>query len=386
MRRSLYNLLNSIDPTTPWTTLYPHGFCISPPPFLHCDSKSHIVQLNFGFISDQTHLLPCSPNATLQDPLLFTAFPYLRKISFSNCFTNTHKPIHSIPSFPPSLQDLLFIDNPSFVSPLQPFLTNLTASLKKLVLIGNGFYGELPQQIGAFHDLLELTLSRNNLSGEIPASIGSLKKLEILDLSHNGFNGCVPQQVGSLISLSKLNLSYNSFGCKIPETFIHLKNLEFLDLSFNRFGKFGVPLFLGQLSKIKQVYLSGNKLSGEIPEIWEKLGAVEKIGFSNMGLVGEIPASMVVYLENLSYLGLDNNNLQGRIPDGFWYLLPFVDEINLENNNLTGRMEVTCGGVVVLKKMKLAGNIGYHLNITSDGCSSCPKGGTMGHSKRNGEF
>ncbi|CAI8593588.1 unnamed protein product [Vicia faba] len=71
-QKALYNLLNSIDPTTPWTTLYPHDFCISPPSFLHCGSKSHIAQLNFGFISDQTHLLPCSPNATLQVLLLLT--------------------------------------------------------------------------------------------------------------------------------------------------------------------------------------------------------------------------------------------------------------------------------------------------------------------------
>ncbi|CAL5207054.1 unnamed protein product [Lathyrus oleraceus] len=379
-QKALYAVLNSLNPTIPWTTHYPDDFCRSAPHAVVCEShrqqnqtrKSHIAELNFGYFSDQTPILHCSPNATLS-PSLFTPFPYLRKLSFSNCFNHTDKPVHvlSLPSFPPSLQELLFIDNPSIFSPLESFIHNLT-SLKTLVFIGNGFYGELPAKIGAFHNLEQLTLSRNNLFGEVPASIGMLKKLEILDLSHNNFKGRVPEQVGKLISLVKLNLSNNGFCCKIPESFIQLKNLEFLDLSFNHFGNFGVPLFLGEFPKMKEVHLTGNSLSGKIPEIWEKLGGVEKIGFSKMGLVGEIPASMGVYLKNLTYLGLDNNNLKGPVPEEFGFLLKLANEINLENNNLSGRISFTCGRGVGQKKLKLAGNMGLYLEI-KDSCS-CDNG------------
>ncbi|KAL5059999.1 hypothetical protein RYX36_031603 [Vicia faba] len=61
---------------------------------------------------------------------------------------------------------------------------------------------------------------------------------------------------------------------------------------------------------MKEVHLSGNSLFGQIPQIWEKLSGVEKIEFFKMGLVGEIPPSMGVYLKNQSYLRLDNNNLE----------------------------------------------------------------------------
>ncbi|XP_058774288.1 receptor like protein 29-like [Vicia villosa] len=378
-QNAVYRLLNSLNPTLPWTTLYPNDLCISPPHFLLCDSQSHIVAITSP---------PCSPNATLNDPLLFTPFTHLRKLTFSKCFNNSLNPIHSLPSLPPSLQQLILIDNPSILSPLQPFLHNLT-SLKKLVLTGNGFHGQLPPQIGLFPNLVELNLSRNNLSGELPATIGRLKKLKILDLSGNDFKGSVPEQVGNLVSLSKLNLSHNEFTGKIPESFIQLKNIKYFDLSFNRFGKFGVPLFLSEFTKMKEVYLSGNKLSGEIPEIWEKLDRLEKIGFSDMDLVGKIPVSMFFYLENLSYLALDNNNLHGRIPDGFWYLAPYVEEINLENNNLSQTMALTCGAEIMLNKLKLAGNVGMRLKISNRGCSSCPKygcGGVYGSYKRTDEW
>jgi hypothetical protein len=389
-QKALYQVLNSLNPTIPWPTLYPNDLCRSPPPGVVCDyylpssssddddsdhqrRKSHVVELNFGYISDQTPTPPCSYNATL-NPLLFNSFTYLRKLSFYKCFNKTEKPIHliSLPSFPvSSLQRLVFVDNPAIVSSLESFLTNLTTSLKSLVLTGNGFYGELPKHIGDFLELEELILSGSNLSGQLPASLGMLKKLEILDLSQNEIEGCVPEQLGNLISLLKLDLSFNGFGCEIPESFIHLKNLKILDLSYNNFGNFGVPLFLGEFSKLNEVYLSGNSLSGEIPEIWEKLGGVEKIGFSKMGLVGKIPVSMGVYLKNLTFLGLDNNMLDGPVPEEFGNL-KFANEINLENNNLSGRITFSCE---VGEKFKLGGNVGlclgkYYSCSENEGCSS----------------
>ncbi|KEH42491.1 LRR receptor-like kinase family protein [Medicago truncatula] len=125
------------------------------------------------------------------NPILLTPFNYLRKLTFHKCFNNTQQHLISLPL---SLHQL---DNPSVVSPLQPFLHNLN-SLKRLVLVGNGFHGELPPNIGDFKNLEELTLARNNLSGKIPVSLGALKKLKVLDLSQNKFKGCIPKQLGLL--------------------------------------------------------------------------------------------------------------------------------------------------------------------------------------------
>ncbi|XP_027362963.1 piriformospora indica-insensitive protein 2 [Abrus precatorius] len=370
-QQALYQVLHSLNPSVPWPTLFPDDLCLSAPHGVVCEYSTqpsqppHIVELSFGYVSDETPNPPCSLNATF-NPLLFTSFPYLRKLFFYKCFNQTQR-LTLTQALPlPSLEELVFIHNPSFVAPLGPFLQNLT-SLRRLVLIGNGFHGQVPKQVGGFVNLEEVTLSRNSLSGEVSESLGLLKELKVLDLSQNRFEGCVPESLGNLTQLLKLDLSFNGFGCRIPESLKHLQSLELLDLSFNRFGNFGVPLFLGEIPRLKEVYLSGNSLSGVIPEIWENLGGVEKVGFSEMGLVGHIPPSMGVYLKKLSYLGLDNNRLDGPVPEEFG-LLEFADEINLENNNLSG--VVSFSTKVVGQKLKLAGNTG----LCVDSRISCGSG------------
>ncbi|KAE9585527.1 hypothetical protein Lal_00018082 [Lupinus albus] len=379
-QQSLYKVLHSINPTIPWPTLFPDDLCLSSPHGILCDyplsnnNYSHIVELNFGYVSDETPNPPCSLNSTL-NPLLFTSFPHLQKLFFFKCFNQTQKQI-SFPtnitfSFSSNIQELVFIDNPSLVIPLSSIIQNFT-NLRRLVLIGNGFYGEISKKVDNLVSLEELTLSGNNLSGVVPTSLDKLGKLEIIDLSHNNLEGCVPESFGNVTFLVKLDLSYNRFGCRIPESLKDLQSLELLDLSFNLFGNFGVPLFLGEIPSLKEVYLSGNLLGGMIPEIWENLERVIGIGFSNMGLIGKIPNSMGFYLKNLTYLGLDNNNLVGPVPEEFG-LLKFADEINLENNNLSGRVPSSIK--VVGEKLKLEGNDGLCVEEKSrcsdynNGCS-----------------
>ena len=201
-QESLYEVLHSLNPSVPWRTLFPDDLCLSAPHGVVCDFPTqqnetpHIVELSFGYVSDETPNPPCSPNATL-NPLIFTSFPYLSKLFFYNCFNQ------SLPfplSLPSSLEELVFINNPSFFSPLDAFLQNLT-SLRRLILIGNAFHGEIPFYIGGFLNLEEVTLSRNNLSGEIPSSLGLLRNLKVLDLSGNKFEQCLPHSLGNLSHL-----------------------------------------------------------------------------------------------------------------------------------------------------------------------------------------
>ncbi|XVF81017.1 hypothetical protein PTKIN_Ptkin15bG0122600 [Pterospermum kingtungense] len=361
---SVYQVLSSINSAVPWRTLFPDDLCSYPPHGVLCDYFTdpitnnvavHITELSFGYVSDYTPNPPCSPNSTLS-PLIFTSFKHLRKLFFYQCFTGTQVFVPEIPTtFGSSLEELVFINNPAFVGPLSGIFRNFT-SLRRVVLTGNGIYGSIPDGVGDLVNLEEITLSRNKLSGQVSVSLSKLKKLKVLDLSGNAFNGNVPSSVGNLTQLLKLDLSSNGFSGKIPESLSNLQGLELLDLSFNRFGNFGVPLFLAEMLRLKEVYLSGNLLGGEIPEIWEKLGGLLSVGFSGMGLVGGIPASMGMHLRKLCYLGLDNNNLEGKVPEELG-VLEFLSEINLENNNLSGRVPFSVKfAAKVGEKLKLTGN------------------------------
>lgn len=276
------------------------------------------------------------------------------------------------PSFLPTLEELVFIDNPSFVGPLSNVIRNYT-NIRRVVLTGNGVYGDIPNLVGELVNLEEITLSRNQLSGGVPSTLTKLKNLKVLDLSHNHLDGYVPDSLGNLTELLKLDLSDNGFLGEIPEGLRNLQSLEFLDLSYNRFGNFGVPLFLADMPRLREVYLSGNLLGGRIPEIWLNLGGILGIGLSNTGLLGKIPASMGVHLRNLCYLGLDNNKLEGTVPLEFG-LLESASEINLENNNLSGRVPFSAKfSAKIGGKLKLAGNPGLCVDkelLSSNGGSS----------------
>ncbi|KAL6564075.1 hypothetical protein OROHE_005315 [Orobanche hederae] len=367
-QESVYRILESINPDIPWRSLFTDDLCISAPHGVVCDYFSdaatpHVTELSFGYVSDYSPNPPCGSTSTL-DPSLLPPLTHLKKLFFYKCFTETKIPFpdfsqskSSSQNYSSSLEELVFVENPALFGSLNGKLGTLKR-LRRLVLTGSNFSGGFSEDLGDLINLEQLTVSRNNFTGEISTNIfRKMKKLKILDLSGNGFNGSIPESVGNLTDLLKIDLSFNGFSGKIPENLKGLKNLQFLDLSYNRFGKFGLPLFLAEMPGLREVYLSGNLLGGQIPEIWSDLKGITGIGLSGVGLVGEIPKSMGVHLRNICYLGLDNNRLQGVVPKGFGDL-EFVRELNLENNNLSGRVPFSQGFVSKLGgKLKMKGNL-----------------------------
>lgn len=139
-----------------------------------------------------------------------------------------------------------------------------------------------------------------------------------------------------------------------------MKKLELLDLSYNRLTG-GIPSGIGEMVGLKEIYLSENRLiGGQIPEIWEKIGGnLVGIGFSNLGLIGNIPVSMGTYLEKLCYLALDNNLLEGPVPAQFKRLERTAREVNIERNRLHGPVPFSADFAVRMRgKLKLGGNRG----------------------------
>ncbi|KAG4127723.1 hypothetical protein ERO13_D10G246600v2 [Gossypium hirsutum] len=133
-------------------------------------------------------------------------------------------------------------------------------------------------------------------------------RLQFLKLS-----GSLSPFIGNLSFLKELNLSGNSFYNQIPQEVGHLRRLEILDLTSNSISG-EIPPNLSSCSKLKIVRMGSNQLTGEIPSFLGFLSNLKVLSFYNNSLRGRIPPSLG-NLSSLEKLALSYNALDGIIPE-----------------------------------------------------------------------
>ncbi|KAI7731952.1 hypothetical protein M8C21_008964, partial [Ambrosia artemisiifolia] len=317
---------------------------------------------------------------------------------------------------------------------LNSSLSELT-HLSYLDLSGNYFGGSpIPEFIGLMTRLEFLNLSDAGFSGAVTHQIGKLSSLRVLDLSDRNDMKLIVDDfawVSGLLSLEYLGLSrVNVSGARdfdkvlfymIPSLLeLHLSNCELsnshfdqthldsnltrsniqtLDLSWNLFeGKF--PLFLQNLTSVRVLDLSANKLNSSIPVMnnvvelnlannrfsgIQETGAwrlcdlkqldlsfnymegpltmssgcsrygLERLILNDNKLSGEIPTSLE-RLTSLRALYLDYNLLSGTIPESLGNLTSLTVLV-LSGNQLTGLIPRSLGNLMVLRRLDLSENL-----------------------------
>jgi Leucine-rich repeat (LRR) protein len=263
----------------------------------------------------------------------------------------------------------------------------------------NNLSGHLPPQIGNLTSLEYLRLFRNDfLVGEIPPEIGNLTKLHSLFLNNNKFTGEIPKEIGNLESLRFINLDFSDLTGAIPVEITNCLNLESFRAKNNKLNS--IP-DLSVLPLLRDLWISGNQLSGPLPEFIYSLTTMKSFNissnqftgelspdianlplthfyFSNNNLSGTIPKEIgtmntVTFLElygndfsgeippelgdmdNLRYLRLHSNQLSGEIPEHLANLDGLL-ELNLGNNQLTGTIPDSIGYLTSLKSIYLTNN------------------------------
>ncbi len=159
---------------------------------------------------------------------------------------------------------------------------------------------------------LSLNMSYNRLSGRIPDALYNTS-LSSLELSNNSLTGPLSKRLFEMPYLGYIGLSHNPLNCPLPETNITQFALNILYI--NGSGLIGNIPNLTNFRWLSTLDLAKNKLNGTIPATIVGNGASR---------------GMEIYL--------DGNNLQGEIPDVL-YNTPRLRIIYLYSNNLTGTLK-----------------------------------------------
>ncbi|KAK9102293.1 hypothetical protein Sjap_019547 [Stephania japonica] len=284
-------------------------------------------------------------------------------------------------SIPPSICDLDKLTDLdlslNYIPGKFPTVLYNCPNLQTLNLSQNSLVGPIPADIDRIPRLAKLDIGANNFSGDIPPAIGRLPAMTELGLYSNLFNGTVPREIGNLSNLAFLRLAYNPFApSRVPVEFGALKklvylwmvetnligeipveigglvNLEHLDLSLNDLsGNLLKDLFL--FKNLTNLYVYGNRLSGEIPSVIESL-KLKDIDLSMNKLSGSIPEGFGK-LRDLRNLVLYDNQLTGEIPESVGFL-PFLTGIRVFKNGLSGKLPPELGLHSKLEELQVSEN------------------------------
>jgi Leucine-rich repeat (LRR) protein len=198
----------------------------------------------------------------------------------------------------------------------------------------NELTGSIPDWIGtSFHNLAELGLSFNRMTGTLPISMNQLEKLKTLALAHNDFESSL-SRIMSLPALEYLYLENNRFKDTVDEQFlIDATRLVQLDLSSNLLTGQGVPHHFFAYPNLRVLDLSDNQINGTIKDVRIRKHPLEFLSLSNNSLSGTLPTT-IANLKSLRHLDLTGNHLSGVIPSTLGNMQP-LSYLFLSENDWT---------------------------------------------------
>ncbi|ESW19974.1 hypothetical protein PHAVU_006G170500 [Phaseolus vulgaris] len=264
-------------------------------------------------------------------PPQLAKLPFLREVDFAyNCFTG------SIPEEWASMKltSISLLVN-RLSGEIPKHLGNFT-SLTYLMLEGNQFSGAVPPELGKLINLQTLVLSSNQLTGNLPLTFAGLQNLTDFRINDNNFTGTIPSFIPSWQLLQRLEMYASGLEGPFPSNISLLKNLVMLRISDIESPAQVFP-HLENMEKLSILVLRSCNLSGVIPSyVWTMRNlAVLDVSFNK--LVGEI--SSIVSARRLRFIYLTGNMLSGNIPNS---ILKDGSSIDLSYNNFTWQDETSC--------------------------------------------
>ncbi|KAL2577543.1 hypothetical protein AAZV13_16G141500 [Glycine max] len=292
------------------------------------------------------------------------------KLSSLNNLSSSHHWLQMISKLIPNLRELRLLDCSLSDTNIQSLFyspSNFSTALTILDLSSNKLTSSIFQLLSNFSlNLQELYLGDNNIVLSSPLC-PNFPSLVILDLSYNNMTSSVFQ--GGFNFSSKLqNLDLGSCGLT-DESFLmsstssmsYSSSLVYLDLSSNLLKSSTIFYWLfNSTTNLHDLSLYHNMLEGPIPDGFGKvMNSLEVLYLSDNKLQGEIP-SFFGNMCALQSLDLSNNKLNGEFSSFFrnssWCNRHIFKSLYLSYNRLTGMLPKSIGLLSELEDLNLAGN------------------------------
>ncbi|KAF5780753.1 putative protein kinase RLK-Pelle-DLSV family [Helianthus annuus] len=260
-------------------------------------------------------------------PLEFSNLPYLQNLDLTrNCLSGT---------IPPEWGSMQRIVNISLLvnrlnGSLPKELGNIN-TLKSLSVEDNMMSGAIPDELGNLTSIERLILSSNYFTGELPVSFANLINMKEFHISGNNFSGKIPDFIGEWPSLMSLRIVANGFEGPIPPSITLLENLIDLRISDLKGPDNPFPPF-SNTTHLKNLILRSCNLIGQLPVLPQSLASSLKVlDFSFNKLNGSIPTNFSE-LYDTDFIYLTGNLLSGSVPD---WMTSTGKKIDLSYNNFT---------------------------------------------------
>ncbi|KAL5823962.1 hypothetical protein ACOSQ4_021862 [Xanthoceras sorbifolium] len=283
-----------------------------------------------GWLGNMTTLVELAmPNNHLEGPIPpeFCHFNNLRVLNLAG------NSLSSIPScFSPLSLKQVHLSRNKLQGELQDAFRN-SSSLVTLDLGYNNIHGIIPNWIGRLSNLTYLILNNNNLQGSVPTQLCQLDQLRLVDLSHNNLFGHIPPCLMTALRDADYVIPDSSYyESNINNTASPLMGKE----ETVEFRTKTIFLFkIGNLTMIRTLNLSHNKLTGPIPPTFSNLKQIESLDLSYNNLNGKIPP-LLVELYTLEVFSVAHNNLSGKTPGLVAQFITFTESSYKGNRFLCG--------------------------------------------------
>ncbi|KAE9454562.1 hypothetical protein C3L33_13534, partial [Rhododendron williamsianum] len=321
-------------------------------------------------------------SSLMELPASIGSLSYLKELSVGNCSSLTKLPV-SIGGLASLVE--LQLDGTSIVD--LPDEVDGLKSLEKLEMRNCKSLRSLPDSIGHLVTLTRLIIVNASIV-ELPESIGMLENLTMLRL-----NKCVklcrlPSSIGNLKFLHHLHMEETSVT-ELPESFGMLSRLMILKMGKKPYREVSedaetteiankpivLPSSFSNLSLLEEFNAHAWKISGKIPDDFEKLSCLETLNLGHNDF-HSLPCSLrglsilkrlfLPYCENLRVLPPLPSSLLELNAESCTALETLSDLSNLENlHDLNLANCVKLNGIPGLKCLKSL------RRLYMSGCSSC---------------